>query len=47
MLKTVMPKRGTFFQLLASHTDRLVGGATATMRLLTALGAPGGQDSRR
>ena len=44
MLKTVMPKRGTFFQLLASHTDRLVGGATATMRLLTALGAPGGQD---
>ena len=44
MLNTVMPKRGTFFQLLASHTDRLVGGATATMRLLTALGAPGGQD---
>jgi len=44
MLDKVMPKRGTFFQLLASHTDRLVGGANATMRLLNALGAPGAHD---
>ncbi|MCC7113256.1 MAG: DUF47 family protein [Burkholderiales bacterium] len=44
MLNNVIPQRGTFFQLLASHTDRLVGGANATMRLLTALGAPGGAD---
>ena len=44
MLNNVMPQRGTFFQLLASHTDRLVGSANATLRLLTTLGAPGEHD---
>ena len=44
MLNNVIPQRGTFFQLLGSHTERLVGGANATMRLLTALGTPGEHD---
>jgi uncharacterized protein Yka (UPF0111/DUF47 family) len=38
MLNNVMPQRGTFFELLSAHTDRLVGGANATLRLLTGLG---------
>ena len=44
MFNNVIPQRGTFFQLLGSHTERLVGGANATMRLLTALGTPGEHD---
>ncbi len=42
-----MPHRGTFFNLLAAHADRLVAGANATLRLFTALGNPAGQESRR
>lgn len=38
MLNNVMPQRGTFFNLLAAHTDRLVAGASATLRLITGLG---------
>ncbi len=39
MLNNVMPKRSEFFNLLAAHTDRLVAGANATLRLVTGLGA--------
>lgn len=41
MLNNVMPQRSTFFNLLAAHTDRLVAGASATLRLLTGLGNQG------
>lgn len=41
MLNNVMPQRGTFFDLLGSHTDRLVAGANATMRLVSGLGNQG------
>ena len=40
MLNNVMPKRGVFFELLASHTQRVVAGANATLRLISALGQP-------
>lgn len=43
MLNNVMPKRATFFNLLAAHTDRLVAGASATLRLITCLGSQGEQ----
>jgi uncharacterized protein Yka (UPF0111/DUF47 family) len=36
-----MPQRSTFFNLLAAHTDRLVAGASATLRLITGLGNQG------
>lgn len=38
-----MPPRAAFFNLLAAHTDRLVAGASATLRLITGLGHPGDQ----
>ena len=41
MLNNVMPQRATFFDLLGSHTDRLVAGANATMRLVSGLGNQG------
>ncbi|MEN9374754.1 MAG: hypothetical protein RIR79_2306 [Pseudomonadota bacterium] len=34
MKQTTMPERGTFFTLLAAHTDRLVAAANAAQRLL-------------
>lgn len=40
MLKNVTPTRAAFFELLAAHTDRVVAGANATLRLLTGLGNP-------
>ena len=40
MFKNVMPKRSAYFDLLASHTDRLMAGANATLRLITGLGQP-------
>lgn len=43
MLNNVMPQRGIFFNLLAAHTDRLVAGASATLRLITGLGNQGEQ----
>lgn len=43
MLKNVMPQRGTFFNLLAAHTERLVAGSSATLRLITGLGNQGEQ----
>ena len=38
MLDNVMPHRGAFYNLLGSHTDRLVAGANATLRLISGLG---------
>lgn len=43
MLNNVIPQRSTFFNLLAAHTDRLVAGASATLRLITGLGNQGEQ----
>jgi uncharacterized protein len=40
MLNNVMPKRGLFFELLAAHTQRVVAGANATLRLISSLGQP-------
>lgn len=37
MLNNVMPNRATFFTLLTTHTDRLVAGAGATLRLISSL----------
>jgi uncharacterized protein len=44
MLTNVMEKRSTFFELLAAHTDRVVAGANATLRLVTGLGNPAEQN---
>ena len=38
MFSNVMPKRSTFFDLLVAHTDRVVAGANATLRLISGLG---------
>ena len=40
MFKNVMPQNSVFYNLLTSHTDRMVGAANATLRLVTALGNP-------
>ena len=40
MLNNVMPQRGVFFNLLSLHTDRMVSGANATLRLISGLGNP-------
>lgn len=45
MLQNVMPQRGRFFELLASHTERLVAGANATMRLVSGLGNQPGSNA--
>jgi hypothetical protein len=45
MLNNVMPKRSEFFKLLAAHTDRLVAGANATLRLISGLGTHAEQDA--
>lgn len=45
MSNHVMPHRSTFFNLLAAHTDRLVAGASATLRLVTGLGSPTDQSN--
>lgn len=46
MHQNVMHKRSEFFSLLAAHSDRLVAGATATMRLLADLGSQPEQDAK-
>lgn len=43
MLDYAMPPRAAFFNLLAAHTDRLVAGASATLRLISGLGSQGDQ----
>jgi uncharacterized protein Yka (UPF0111/DUF47 family) len=40
MLNNVMPQRGVFFSLLSAHTDFMVSGANATLRLISGLGNP-------
>ena len=39
MFSSRMPQRKEFFELLAAHSDRVVAGANATLRLLNGLGA--------
>ncbi|OYU27779.1 MAG: hypothetical protein CFE41_09740 [Burkholderiales bacterium PBB2] len=43
MSSQLTPKRNAFFELLASHTTRMVAGGNATLRLITGLGQPGAQ----
>ncbi len=38
MFKALMPQRREFFDLLAAHSDRVVAGANAALRLIQALG---------
>ena len=38
MFSKLMPQRREFYDLLAAHSDRLVAGANATLRLVNALG---------
>lgn len=40
MFKNLAPTRGAFVEVLAAHTDRLVAGANATLRLISGLGNP-------
>lgn len=39
MFSTLMPRRSEFYELLGAHSDRVVAGANATLRLLNGLGA--------
>lgn len=41
MFKALMPQRREFFDLLAAHSDRVVAGANAALRLIQALGNHG------
>jgi uncharacterized protein len=43
MLDNVLPHRTVFFELLGAHTDRVVAGANATLRLISGLGNPSEQ----
>ncbi len=38
MFSSLMPQRKEFFRLLAAHSDRVVAGANATLRLINGLG---------
>ncbi len=38
MFSSLMPQRREFFDLLAAHSDRVVAGANATLRLINAMG---------
>jgi uncharacterized protein Yka (UPF0111/DUF47 family) len=38
MFSSLMPQRKEFFELLAAHSDRVVAGANATLRLINSLG---------
>lgn len=38
MFSSLMPQRREFFDLLAAHSDRVVAGANATLRLVNSLG---------
>lgn len=38
MFSSLMPQRREFFDLLAAHSDRVVAGANATLRLINSLG---------
>ena len=38
MFSSLMPQRKEFFELMAAHSDRLVAGANAALRLMNSLG---------
>lgn len=38
MFSSLMPPRGEFFELLATHADQVVAGANSTLRLINGLG---------
>ena len=38
MFSSLMPQRKEFYELLAAHSDRVVAGANATLRLVNSLG---------
>ena len=38
MFSSLMPQRKEFFELLSAHSDRVVAGANATLRLMNGLG---------
>ena len=38
MFSSLMPQRKEFFELLAAHSDRVVAGANAVLRLINGLG---------
>jgi uncharacterized protein Yka (UPF0111/DUF47 family) len=38
MFSSLMPQRAEFYELLAAHSDRVVAGANATLRLINGLG---------
>ncbi len=40
MFSSLMPQRKEFFELLAAHSDRVVAGANAVLRLVDSLGDP-------
>jgi uncharacterized protein Yka (UPF0111/DUF47 family) len=44
MFSSLMPQRKEFYELLAAHSDRVVAGANATLRLVNSLGL-GSQDT--
>ena len=39
MFSSLMPQRKEFYELLAAHSDRVVAGANAVLRLMNGLGA--------
>jgi len=41
VFSSLMPQRKEFFELLAAHSDRVVAGANAVLRLVDSLGDPG------
>ena len=38
MFSSLMPQRKEFFELLAAHSEQVVAGANATLRLINGLG---------
>ena len=38
MFSSLMPQRKEFYELLAAHSERVVAGANATLRLMNGLG---------
>ena len=38
MFSSLMPQRKEFYELLAAHSDRVVAGANAVLRLMNGLG---------
>ena len=47
MFSSLMPQRKEFYELLAAHSDRVVAGANATLRLVNSLGLGSDGEARR